>query len=77
MNKHIIEGQLVMFLNTTTGMLDPLAIVGVVDNIEEATSFVRYAKDKYMKVPTNELFPIQNELFLVDYFSRTEEAAVQ
>ena len=77
MNKHIIEGQLVMFLNTATGMLDPLAIVGVVDNIEGATAFVRYAKDKYMKVPTNELFPIQNELFLVDYFSRTEEAAVQ
>ncbi|MDR2108942.1 MAG: hypothetical protein LBP28_05745 [Coriobacteriales bacterium] len=57
-----IEGQLVVFLNATS-ILEPLAVVGVVDSINDDVLFVRYSNDHYIRVPVAEAFPIQNAMF--------------
>jgi hypothetical protein len=63
----ILDGQLVAVFNASRDVLDPTVVLGVVDTIDEGTAYVRYAPDRYMKVPVTEVFPVQNELSLADF----------
>lgn len=67
--ERFIEGQLVAFINGSS-LMEPLAVLGIVESIDADVLLVRHSKDHYMKVPYMEAFPVQNELFINSILGR-------
>jgi hypothetical protein len=61
--ERFIEGQLIAFFNVKS-LLEPMAVIGIIESIDDGILLIRYSQDRYMKVSVNEVYPVMNELFV-------------